>query len=1053
MRVSFRSKVVCEIGRALLFVTVVAVAGSFAHAQNQTPIFPTPQSFLIGVGGNVVTGDFNGDGLSDTVYTFQAYIGGSGDAVGVFLNQGSAPIQPPILTGLVNCIMANGVAVGDLNKDQKLDLVVSCGEDGYGGMIEVLFGNGDGTFQTPVLYPVLFPQAVAQVDLNGDGYPDIVVGTYLNSTEELAVLLNQGASAPGVLSGPVAYPTLLYATISEIAAGDYNGDGKQDVIAGGVLVGEPGSNTPPEYAAYIFYGNGDGTLQTGKVVDVALPFVAADFNHDGITDVASVSIASPQSLSVLLGSSSGSFTTAPPVSLPSLVTDGSYNLAYAGIDSSRGEVNLATLGATTTILRGDGKGGFTVGESYPYTLSTLVPATDADGTANLVLYDDFNLRWLPANANGTYPGPITFPVGIFGFAAADYNGDGLTDVIACDDLGNLVTGLSRGDGSFATKSQPTSVLAQILLSGDFNGDGKQDAVAINQGTDNNGDNQSQDAELYFYNGNGDGSFQAATAGVDLHNFIALRAATGDFNGDGKLDIVISFSAAPPTYAYYTNTLVILPGNGDGTFGSGIVVDQSISPYYSGGQVLVADLNNDKKLDLIWNNNAYLNAGNGTFKSLPLSVPDAFLYTQGVGDLNGDGIPDLVVTTNVYTGNGDGTFQSNPFYTTTLPQGCGYQTATLVGDINADGHPDLLLLCSRNGFGGGGIGGFTGVVVSLGDDKGNLTADSNTYFTGTSAGGYDQPQAWFARLNANAPPLSSDNAPDLLTFTNMGATGVLNQINPATEVKLPTVTSLSISPNSANVGAPVTFAATVSGGNPTGSVSFVSGTTTIGSASLVEGTATLMTSLASAGTLSLTANYAGDIGNLPSQSSPVLLTILGPDFSVAASPASATISAGQTATTTLTVTSLVGYTGTVKFSCGTLPSETTCSFSQSSVTPSANSTATTTLTVTTTAASAALRHDADPGQRPWQVISWAGAVLLLLSQRRIKRFNQRLQRSALLLFFLIAGLATLSGCGGSSGGGGSPGNPGTPTGVQTITVTAADSTNGPSHSINFQITVQ
>jgi Bacterial Ig-like domain (group 3) len=252
---------------------------------------------------------------------------------------------------------------------------------------------------------------------------------------------------------------------------------------------------------------------------------------------------------------------------------------------------------------------------------------------------------------------------------------------------------------------------------------------------------------------------------------------------------------------------------------------------------------------------------------------------------------------------------------------------------------------------------------------------------------------------------------------------------------------------------VTFAATVSGGNPTGSVSFVSGTTTIGSASLVEGTATLMTSLASAGTLSLTANYAGDIGNLPSQSSPVSLTILGPDFSVAASPASATISAGQTATTTLTVTSLVGYTGTVKFSCGTLPSETTCSFSQSSVTPSANSTATTTLTVTTTAASAALRHDADPGQRPWQVISWAGAVLLLLSQRRIKRFNQRLQRSALLLFFLIAGLATLSGCGGSSGGGGSPGNPGTPTGVQTITVTAADSTNGPSHSINFQITVQ
>jgi hypothetical protein len=61
--------------------------------------------------------------------------------------------------------------------------------------------------------------------------------------------------------------------------------------------------------------------------------------------------------------------------------------------------------------------------------------------------------------------------------------------------------------------------------------------------------------------------------------------------------------------------------------------------------------------------------------------------------------------------------------------------------------------------------------------------------------------------------------------------------------------------------------------------------------------------------------------------------------------------------------------------------------------------------------------------------------------------------ALLLLLLTASLTTLSSCGGSSGGGGSPGNPGTPTGAQTITVTAADSNSGPSHTINFQITVQ
>ena len=139
------------------------------------------------------------------------------------------------------------------------------------------------------------------------------------------------------------------------------------------------------------------------------------------------------------------------------------------------------------------------------------------------------------------------------------------------------------------------------------------------------------------------------------------------------------------------------------------------------------------------------------------------------------------------------------------------------------------------------------------------------------------------------------------------------ITPATSA-----TTLQATPTAGNVNGQITLKATVTGDSPTGSVSFAAGTASLGTATLTNGVATLQTSFAAAGSYATTATYKGDQNNAASTSSAVTIVIAAPDFTVTATPASGSVTPGQTATFTFTVTPVGGYAGTVKFSCGTLP---------------------------------------------------------------------------------------------------------------------------------------
>jgi N-acetylneuraminic acid mutarotase len=163
----------------------------------------------------------------------------------------------------------------------------------------------------------------------------------------------------------------------------------------------------------------------------------------------------------------------------------------------------------------------------------------------------------------------------------------------------------------------------------------------------------------------------------------------------------------------------------------------------------------------------------------------------------------------------------------------------------------------------------------------------------------------------------------------------------------------------------------------------------------------------------------------------------PDFSVAASPASFTVTAGQSGTATIAVTPLNGFNSAVTFACSGLPTGASCSFSPATVTPS-GAAASTTLTVATSKTSAALHRI----PIPWFPGSTLAALFCCLGYKKRRLFPM------LLLAASLAGLGLLNGCGG---GGSSAGGSSTPQSTtSTVTVTASSGTL--QHTATFTLTV-
>jgi len=592
------------------------------------PFMPTTAGMQ---GGSIAVGDFNGDGKLDVA------VADNSGGVDVMLGNGDGTFKAPV--SYATAADPRMVIVADFNDDGKLDLATANADS---ETISVLLGNGDGTFQAHMDNSTAIAAScisLAAGDLRNDGRRDIVAGC--QSESKVAVLLSNGN---GTFKPAKAYP--VPAGVDIVALGDFNGDGKLDVAVtnGGtydMVSILPGSGTGTLKAAVVFgtnYGpsgiaaadfNGDGKLDivtsdnggpfgvTMATISVLLSngkdlfaartdyavstesvsgaytgIAAADLTGNGKPDlIVPITYAfEPYEFSILKNKGNGTFDAPVSYTLPiapDAVAAGDFN------NDHKADIAIMNFGGSGSIsvLLNSGTGTFPTYTQYPingYGYGIAVGDFNKDGNLDIVATDatQNTISILLGNGTGAFPTFATYPTGSapYGVTVGDFNGDGWPDIAVADSRSGSVSILinkADGSGTFLPKMDYAAAGGGAPLSlaaGSFRGNGKIDLAVVTN---------SAFGGVVVLLGNGDGTFQAAVPYDTLNN--ANGVVVGDFNNDGHLDMAVSTASAGSSFAFIT----IFPGNGDGTFGSGVTLTSGALP--SG--IVAADFNGDGGLDL------------------------------------------------------------------------------------------------------------------------------------------------------------------------------------------------------------------------------------------------------------------------------------------------------------------------------------------------------------------------------------------------------------------------------------------------------------------------
>jgi FG-GAP-like repeat/FG-GAP repeat len=944
----------------------------------------------------VVAADFNSDGVMDL-----AVVNSADNTVSLLLGVSGGTFKPQTTIPTGQTPVA--IAAGDFDGDGKMDLAIANQTD---STISILLGNGQGSFtsQSPVSISGA-PHFLVSGDVNNDGKADLIaVANVANSGDTVFLLISNGNGAfslSNLSSGLLGSGN--GDSITNVAIGDFNNDGNLD-LAFSIAPALVNSN----FNAYVLLGNGMGTFETEVTSLADLPITpfsppapavaAGDFNHDGNLDLA---VVDSLLVAVYLGNGSGTFASPMLGGIPTGgIASGPQQVVVAADFNNDALPDLAAVApadSVVSILLGNGDG--TLGSRYDITLpmsgttpGAVIADLNNDGKLDLATAE-FNQAFpsgiisgfvtsLLGNGDGTFQTPASSSssdMGIGQLVSGNFIGNddiGLASADVNAD-GGVALFLGNGAGSFGlpiesfTTSSANPLNIGPTAAGDFNGDGKTDLIVISE------DSSSINSPLYILLSQGDGTLTASLIYNLAYGFVP-GIAVADFNGDGFLDVA----------ATTLNATLVFLGRGDGTFQAPITYSD---PNAYPNSIGVGDFNGDGKIDMVVGHYSsaalyfYAGNGDGTFQAPIVSTVFAAPNTLVAGDFNSDGLTDVAdgSLNLIYLGNGHGTFQGGAPFEATYGVDSAYSGAR--GDLNRDGTPDFVQVGHPTA---GTLGSTVPQIATVWLSTPVLSFTASSLQFGTQQVGASSSPGTIQLSNVGNAPLS---------VTNIAVSGDFSQTNTCPST-LAVMKGCSVQ---------ITFTPTLNG--------LRSGSLTFSDNAKPRTQA-----------LSLT-GWAGP-----------------PDFVPSISPTTFTVQAGSSAKYSLLLTSGDGFAGTVQVSCSGMPSEAACTVSAQSVPLSANGTATVQVTINTTAPSSTtsspmfLKSTRPSNSSPliflsicfFLVFFWAEGMLL--ERRRVVRLLSSIA--------LCCAWAACGGGGSGSGGTRIPPVTGTPPGNYAFTLTMTSGTS-------------
>lgn len=577
-----------------------------SNAINNSSAFPGLTSIAVG--------DFDEDGKQDLALTNGSAFFNSPSVVVMKGNGlGNFTVGYKFVSTNFGTAPALIVQAADLNRDGHLDLVVlrNQAQD-----IIVFTGDGKGAF-VPTLYdtsglppnPNVPPEmnSVVISDIDGDGYPDLVVGT---GTSGLQILLNDrtGHFALAPARTGVALPSLNYI----LAVADFNRDGQLDLVGGSVN------------GLRFYSGNGDLTFRNADIYAVPSGFLPGatwvdDFDGDGILDFASFT---KGGIVIAYGNPDGTFQAAKAYDVGSNV--GSVVVSDLNEDGFPDILALTSVGPKS--LLSHGHGSFSVVPSnVPAPFSVAVGDFNGDGKPDFVTLDIFSqtIQFFPGNGDGTFLAPINYATQVSGIlVGGDFNNDGKPDIAFGSEF-SFQSILNAATGVFPT-GIPTRNGGPGIVVDDFNKDGNRDVAFVERGNTN----------VIVFLGNGDGTFQSPTV-YPLPN-PPFDLFLADLNKDGKSDLVATVGLR--------SEFAVLYGKGDGTFDDANLIPTPGVSYVTGE---AGFLKGDSNEDLVFSDEVLVSVlhghGDGTFQAPVKYVGGGTPGKPQIADFNGDGTQDVAVS--------------------------------------------------------------------------------------------------------------------------------------------------------------------------------------------------------------------------------------------------------------------------------------------------------------------------------------------------------------------------------------------------------------------------